>query len=264
MATTWASEGIDVSDAQGPLPGRAIRNAGIGWAYVKATEGTTLIDKMFYAHVEALFNADIHVGAYNYWHPNSDGGVVASADAFSNMVADVPAAQALPPMCDVETLCGGEGCKAPHAPVKGQEFVQRLVLWLETVEGNLNRRPVVYLGEHLAAQLRKSGADLSPLVKYPLMVAAYHTGSAQNTIDPWPAWSIWQWTDGGAKGPVCRTAGLSIDRSRSVLTLQELLALGLLLPKPPKMPVLQGMPDMYNAVRNSVAMGEKERENRDK
>lgn len=249
---TWASEGIDISDSQrSPLPAARMRAEGISWVYVKASEGTTLYAKEFENHVETFYGEGFLVGAYNYWHPQADGGVIASAEAFCSRVYDLPAAQGLPPMCDAETRCGSEGCRAPnHKKTTGKEFVEKILQWLEKVTSELGRLPIVYLGPNFASTLVRDGADLTPLTKYPLLVAAYHARESQGTIAPWNNWSIWQWTDGGQKGPKQLTGGCAVDRNRSIFTVEQLAQMGQLAPD--NTHVALPIPDMWNMVRSAV------------
>src|SRR5262249_30419769 len=58
--------GIDVSHHQGPIDWPQVAVAGVGFAYIKATEGKDLSDPMFRVHWRAADAAGIPRGAYHF------------------------------------------------------------------------------------------------------------------------------------------------------------------------------------------------------
>src|SRR5579884_1683211 len=62
--------GIDVSSYQGQPNWTSVHNAGIAFAWAKATEGTTIVDGDFAYNEVNGKNAGVLMGAYHFAHPN--------------------------------------------------------------------------------------------------------------------------------------------------------------------------------------------------
>lgn len=215
-----ASEGIDVSSAQRPgsIDWARVRSEGISWAYVKASEGTTTVDASLAPHVDGAHAAGLLVGAYHYFHPMTDS-IEQSADRFVALVD--PLTLELPPVIDVETMCGGAGCRAHPVAATPEQLVDAVRRWCDRVEDGLGRPVMLYTGPGFLGAL---GARARSFVSMPLWCADYRATPA------YPAGYdvvAWQWTDGGQTGPRQLTAGLQVDRNRSRLTARDLAALGL-------------------------------------
>lgn len=214
-----ASEGIDVSGHQRPdsIDWHRVASEGISWAYVKASEGTTSVDGSLTEHVRRAREAGVLVGAYHYFHPMTDS-IRESADRFCKLLEY--AHHDLPPCLDLETTCGGEGCKAHPVKATPQQIVDRALEWCERVEVTHGRACLLYSGPRFLGALGPAGDALRVL---PLWCADYRP-----TPHPPAGYDVvaWQWTDGGATGPKYLTAGLQLDRNRSRLTALELAALG--------------------------------------
>lgn len=99
--------GIDVSHWQGAINWTSVRNAGIQWAYIKATEGTSYKDPQFNANYTNAYYAGVIRGAYHFARPGSSSGT-AQADYFaSNGGAWSADNRTLPGALDLEAGCHG-------------------------------------------------------------------------------------------------------------------------------------------------------------
>ena len=67
-----ALNGIDVSYAQGEIDWHAVRAAGVAFAFVKATEGTSIQDARFARNWVEAKSAGIRRGAYHFFHFGDD------------------------------------------------------------------------------------------------------------------------------------------------------------------------------------------------
>ncbi|KAN0131599.1 glycoside hydrolase [Lactarius tabidus] len=67
-------QGIDVSHYQGTINWDTVAANGVSFAYIKATEGTTITDADFSANYIGATNAGIIRGGYHYAHPDSSDG----------------------------------------------------------------------------------------------------------------------------------------------------------------------------------------------
>ncbi len=69
-AQTGSLPGIDVSHWQGTINWTSVKNAGIRFAFTKATEGTTYVDPQLGRNLSEMKRLGIVRGAYHFAHPN--------------------------------------------------------------------------------------------------------------------------------------------------------------------------------------------------
>ncbi|MCL2448480.1 MAG: hypothetical protein FWD17_05995, partial [Polyangiaceae bacterium] len=106
-------EGIDVFDGQGAIDWAAVADAGVAFAYVKATQGTYDTQATFDANWANAAAAGVARGAYHFFDPTEDGA--AQAAYFLSAIAHASpdgglAPGELPPMLDVECPDGDDDC----------------------------------------------------------------------------------------------------------------------------------------------------------
>ncbi|AUZ39537.1 GH25 family lysozyme [Bacillus sp. MBGLi79] len=82
-------KGIDVSHWQGNIDWKKVAKDGIKFAFIKATEGTTLIDKKFKRNVLGANAAGIKTGAYHFARFGSKSEALAEARFFLSLVKKV-------------------------------------------------------------------------------------------------------------------------------------------------------------------------------
>jgi GH25 family lysozyme M1 (1,4-beta-N-acetylmuramidase) len=128
-------DGIDISYAQGTVDWAAVAHAGLGFAYMKATEGDDLTDHTF-AQNWAGSRGVLPRGAYHFFHARTTPDAArAQADHFVDTVAAAGGGAELPPMVDVE------------APLHGATVAQAetsLQFFLSIVEQATGQRPLIY------------------------------------------------------------------------------------------------------------------------
>lgn len=90
--------GIDVSRHQGEIDWSKVATENIHFAYIKATEGSTYIDKNFDKNFTNAVKTNLRVGAYHFLSYDSTG--VSQADNFIAKFPKMPGT--LPPMIDIE------------------------------------------------------------------------------------------------------------------------------------------------------------------
>jgi lysozyme len=172
-----SAQGIDVSHDQGSVNWPAVRQAGIEFAFAKATDGLTWTDPQFAVNWPQMKAAGLLRGAYHFFEPNDDAA--AQAQFFLQTVQ--PAAGDLPPALDVETAASSSA-----ALWEGVET------WLQTVAAALGVQPFLYVDPSFADQNQAPAS----LAAYPLWLADYD--AAPTLPAAWSSWLIWQHTDSGS------------------------------------------------------------------
>jgi lysozyme len=179
--------GIDVSYYQEAIDWPRVRRAGIQFAFIRLSDGATLLDPRFATNWAEARRAGVLRGAYQYFRP--DQSATAQADL---MIAAMRRRDRmdLPPVIDIEIDAG----------LSATELALRAQVWVERVRAQLGVEPIVYTGSDL---WRNGGAE--PLAPQPLWLAHYTQG-CPTLPPPWTRWLFWQHTDRGAvpgiEGPV--------------------------------------------------------------
>lgn len=126
-------DGIDVSHHQGHVDWTKVRGAGLGFAYIKATDGDGTDPE--FADNWSGSAAVLPRGAYHYFHPQSTPDATrAQADHFVDVVARAGGAADLPPMVDVEDMFG----------VNTDQAIASLEFYLGIVAQGTGMRPIIY------------------------------------------------------------------------------------------------------------------------
>jgi len=96
--TRYPVRGVDVSSYQGDIDWHMLEAQGISFAFIKATEGSGMIDPCFQQNFYRAGETSIRIGAYHFLSYDSPGSTQAE-----NFIAAVPKTPGmLPPVIDVE------------------------------------------------------------------------------------------------------------------------------------------------------------------
>jgi lysozyme len=179
--------GIDVSYHQDKIHWAKVRKAGIRFAFIRVSDGTTFEDPLFRANWDGARNAKLARGAYQFFRPEESA--IKQADMMIAALARDPGE--LPPAIDVE-VSGGR---------TRQQVTNAIRVWVDRVRTRLGVEPIVYTSPELWGDLT-GNADLST---QPLWIAHYTTDCPR--VPPeWSAWMFWQHSKSGTvpgiKGPV--------------------------------------------------------------
>jgi len=183
--------GIDVSHYQGTVNWQEVRQAGVEFAFAKATDGLTYTDPQLAANWPAMKSAGLLRGAYHFFEPADDGAE--QAKFFLETVQLAPGD--LPPALDVETAGGSSATL--WAGVEA---------WLQTVAAATGVQPFLYVDPTFANDNQAPAS----LAAYPLWIADY--GVAQPTLPlGWSDWLIWQHSESGTVAGVTGTVDLDLS-----------------------------------------------------
>ena len=192
--------GIDVSKFQGTIDWPTIAPHA-QFAYIKATEGATIVDKKFAANWAAAKGRLLR-GAYHYltWKTTPE----AQADNFLAAVGPLDPGD-LPPVLDLEEMAGIDQLTIP-------ERAARVLRWLERVRTALKRIPVLYVQKSFMVAKFGDG----PFFKdFPLFVVDI-SQSPPRLPGAWTTWTFWQHSHTGTRPGV--TGPLDLDRFNGSLS----------------------------------------------
>lgn len=185
------SDGIDVSHHNGIIDWSAVVSTGIGFAYAKATEGTSVQDSQFQVNYAAIRANGILRGAYHFFHPGADP--IEQADNFLAMAKLLPGD--LPPVLDIEVNDGQTA----------EIIVDRLADWLDKIEQALGRTPMIYTS---AGFWIGNLAGSKAFTRYPLWVAHYTTRPTPALPPGFSNYVVWQYSELGQIAGVVGTVDL--------------------------------------------------------
>jgi GH25 family lysozyme M1 (1,4-beta-N-acetylmuramidase) len=176
------ADGIDISHHQGTVSWSKVSSAGVTFAFMKATEGSTYADPTLRTNWAGAEKQGIFRSAYHFARP-STGSAVAQARYFVSKAGSFSDKGDLPPVLDLEASGG-----------LGRTSLTRWVSdWLTTVERLTGRTPIIYVSPGFwEGYLGNSTA----FHHYPLWVAHYGV-SRPRVPGGWPTWTFWQRTSTG-------------------------------------------------------------------
>lgn len=168
--------GIDLSSYQPSFDWSAEKGR-ISFAFIKATEGTTIRDPVFAAYWDRVKALGLVRGAYHFAHPRN--GAATEARAFLDVVrADGLTAGDLLAL-DLEASDG-------LSPARVAEFARN---WCSDVHHATGHTPIVYTFLNFAEQGNCAG-----LGHYPLWIAEPSAPAGRPTVPrPWSTWAFHQY-----------------------------------------------------------------------
>ena len=131
-------KGVDVSSYQGEIDWNILSSQNISFAFIKATEGSSFVDKHFAYNFQEAQKTSLAVGAYHFFSYDSEGKT--QAENFINTV--VPFEGMLPPVMDLEFYGDKEKNPPDRADVEKQLKVMLILL-----EEHYNQKPIIYATE---------------------------------------------------------------------------------------------------------------------
>ena len=171
--------GIDVSAWQGQIDWGAVQRSGRLFAFAKATEGATFVDRTFAANRAAMGQAGLVLrGFYHFARPDRN---TAAAEAAHFLRTVGPLGPGEIAVLDLEVTPG---------PGIGDWAAE----WLARVHQATGRVPMIYSYQSYLYEI-----PTSRLTQYPLWVAAWGADNGLIPASPpktdrWSRWTFWQYT----------------------------------------------------------------------
>ena len=184
-----------------------MKNAGVTFAWAKATESTTYTDAYFTTHVAGAKGVGIYIGAYHFARPSRNPNITGanSADSeaahFWSVVSNYvkTGGTYMVPMLDWEDIY----CTNQLSAATMSAWVNQ---WCNTVSnyaranGAPGIKPVVYTGAWYSRPSATYSGLTTAVTIWPSWIAAYpsnpnpQTGGPSDTY-PWSTWNFWQYAD---------------------------------------------------------------------
>lgn len=189
----YSIRGIDVSHHQGTIDWEKLSRATIGgepvgFAFIKATEGTDHLDENFNDNFYQAREVGILRGAYHYFKP----GVSARQQADYFLKQAKLEEGDLPPVLDIEE----------RGDLTKEQLQQAALTWLRRVEKHYGVPPIIYTNYKFKVDLLST----SDFDRYPYWIAHYYVKSLTYK----GPWKFWQHTDCGHLDGIRENVDLNI------------------------------------------------------
>ncbi len=178
--------GVDVSHYQGSINWGSVHNAGIKFAYIKATEGTTVIDSAFGTNYTGAYNANVIRGAYHFARPASSGGAAQATYFVAHGGAWSADNLTLPGALDLEASCSG---------ISQASMVSWIHDFANTYKSKTGRDVVLYTTRSWWSTC--TGGSTAFGSSNPMWVANWGVSSPAMPAG-WGTYTFWQYADNGS------------------------------------------------------------------
>ncbi|MBR2658304.1 hypothetical protein IKG28_00155 [Candidatus Saccharibacteria bacterium] len=173
-------KGVDVSSYQENVDFKKLKEQHIDFAYIKATEGNSHVDKSFNEKWAAAKEAGVLAGAYHYFVYNNSGA--SQAENFVKTIGDLDGS--LIPAVDMELTP-----EEVQNPPEKDAVVRGLKAFLAVVEEKYGVKPLIYAQkDYFDKYLADDFASYPRWIRnvfYPVF------------IDVGEEWTVWQYCDRG-------------------------------------------------------------------
>lgn len=200
----YSIRGIDISHYQEDIDWaevckQKIADAPISFAFIKATEGQSIVDKYFKTNFYQAREYGITRGAYHYFIP----GISAEQQA-QNYINTVTLENGdLPPVLDIEVT----------GNLDAEQLRKEALSWLQIIENKYNITPILYTNY----KFKKEYLNTQDFKRYPYWIAHYYVDTLQYSGE----WKFWQHTDRGKINGIKGYVDLNIFNG-SMYKLQQL------------------------------------------
>ena len=183
--------GIDVSKHQGTIKWETVKkDSKIQYVYIKATEGSDLVDEQYAKNLANARKAGLKVGSYHYLTNKSS-----VTNQFKNFAQNAPRdEQDLIPVIDVEV------CRQWTS----QQLRDSLKVFANMVEDYYGCKPIIYTYESFFK--KHLGLAFSD---YPIFIAKYSRTAAEVPNINGVKWILWQYSESGRVNGITGNVDLS-------------------------------------------------------
>jgi len=227
--------GIDVSKYQGHIDYAKVKASGIQVVYIKASEGSSIIDPYFRTNYENAKAQGLKIGFYHFVRARNEEEAVREATFFHSVISGTT------PDCrlamDFEVFDG----------LGAQKVNQISFAFLQKLEELTKKECVVYSDEYNARTVFSRELALS----YPLWIAEYGVSTPTSTGN-WDEWIGFQYSDKGRIDGI--NGNVDLDKFRENIFLSDSSVIPD--PKPEPEPEPTPDPDSSNNIYYYVKRGD--------
>lgn len=229
--TSNTYQGIDVSLYQGYIDYSRVKDSGIQVVYIKASEGTTIIDPYFRTNYDNAKAQGLKIGFYHFVRARNEEEAIREAEFFHSVIYGTT------PDCrlamDFEVFDG----------LSVESINQISFAFLQKLQELTNKECVVYSDAYNARTVFSS--ELASV--YPLWIAEYDVDIPTSTGN-WKEWIGFQYSDRGRINGI--DGNVDLDRFRDDIFLSDTGEI----PKPNPQP--EPEPDTSNSIYYIVKKGD--------
>jgi lysozyme len=210
--------GIDVSHHNEWIDWPRVRQSGVRFAIIKASEGNGYIDPLYEQNLKGALSSGIMPGSYHFFLPRIDPLEQARhyVRVLQENAVDAPT---LPPCIDIET-----------AGLTKAALNQAVRLFLDEIRKLTGRTGIIYVSPGfwstylpvpVISGYKLTGGSVDWAAQYPLWLAHYTSGWPYQ-VYPWVGWRFWQYSSAGKISGVVTKVDLNLFNGSEA----ELAALG--------------------------------------
>ncbi|WP_205751809.1 GH25 family lysozyme [Cryptosporangium phraense] len=187
--------GVDVSNYQGSVNWAAVRNAGVRWTYILATDGLNTPNRRYFAgQYNGAFNAGIIRGSYHYARFSVSDGTTQARYFVMHGGGWSPDGMTLPGALDLEGRCGAD-------PASTRRWIAQ---FLNEYRRTTRRDAVIYTTPNWWATCVGSWPQVTS--RFPLWISNTRT-TRPRVPSGWGYYTMWQWVHGEDGGRVSGVTG---------------------------------------------------------
>ncbi len=172
--------GADISEYQADVDMEKLKEQGISFIYMKATEGSGHVDSRFAQNWESAEESGLPAGAYHFFSFDSPGGK--QAENYISTVGELEGK--LIPAVDVEYY----GDKKANPPDTG-DVVRELSAFIDVLEKKYHVKPMIYCSRDIYEKYIEQYFG-----GYPRWIRSVYYPA---TFEAGNNWTIWQYCDTG-------------------------------------------------------------------
>ncbi|MFZ5643101.1 MAG: glycoside hydrolase family 25 protein [Bacillota bacterium] len=182
------AKGIDVSHWQGNIKWSLVKNDGISFAFIKATEGVDYLDPKFSVNLKEAKKEGILVGAYHFCTPSSVEDALCEASHFINVIIKHGGFNILdlPPVIDIEKDAG----------LNREQISEIVHAWTNKVKEESGIPPAIYSYSYFIQTYLDEKLSYCPLW------LAHYGSNLPSECSGWKSWLFLQFTDKGKVGGI--------------------------------------------------------------
>lgn len=170
--------GVDVSAYQGEIDFKELAKNDIDFCFIKATEGSSFVDKKFAQNYTNAQKTNLYIGAYHFFSFESSGKQ--QADHFIKNVGTIN--NMLPPVVDLEFY----GDYFKNKPSK-QDVQKELNDFLSAIYKHYKKLPIIYAtkesyDDYLSGEYKEYDIWIRNVINYP-------------SLSDEKKWTFWQYTN---------------------------------------------------------------------